>query len=201
MFASYVLQVEVSSCTIKELEHVTIYVVLLLRLVTIWAIRGAHRMCFNRRIRVLFVGDCWSLKLCLFLSVWLEQFINRIWQCHKRRSMLAVAKMFIIRVHSYRACIVTWYCTRISSAKCSWSLTYWNTARGNTQKHKAGSSLRPCGSDVCSLFCALQMPHFWHVFAEFLFFEGESSEFVSFKNSSLANSQLKILIFFFFKVC
>lgn len=49
-FASYVLQVDLISSKNRELEHLIICVVLLLCLVRIRTIRGAHRMCFNKRI-------------------------------------------------------------------------------------------------------------------------------------------------------
>lgn len=160
-----------SSCNNRELEHLIIYVVCLLCLVTIWTIRGAHRMCFNRRIRVWFIGDCWSLWNCVWfcLSDW-NNLSTKHGNATKGHACWQWQKMFIIRVHGYRDWIATWYCTRISSAQCSWSLACWNTARGQHAEACSRVLTGACGSDGHSLFCALQMPCFWWCFGRIFVF-------------------------------
>ena len=153
-FASYILQVDLSSCNNRELDHLIIYVVLLLCLVTIWTVRGAPRMYFNRGTRVWFIGDCWSEIVSVFVCVTGTICQQNMAMPQEGMHAGSGKKIFIIRVRSYRACIATWYCMRISSAQCSWSLAYWNTARGNRQKHVAGSSLQP----VDQMFAASSVP-------------------------------------------
>jgi len=103
-----------SSFIIRELEHLIIHVVILLCLVTVWTLGGTRRRCFNRRIRVWFTGGCCSLwnSVQFCLCYW-NNLSTRHSDATRGDACWQWQKMFVMRVHSYRACTASWYCARV----------------------------------------------------------------------------------------
>lgn len=171
------------SCNNRELEYLIKFVVLLLCLGTTWTIGDAHRMHFNRSLRGWFIGDCWSLWNCAWFCLCDQDNLSTkdggdtrghaCWQWQK---------IFIIRLHSYRARIPTRLLQDDFSCAVFLEFVFTGAQHGATCRSRWHVPHRSLGirftAPSVPSKCLTSDDMFWLNF--WVFFEGGSCEFVDF---------------------